>query len=235
MKKSIFILAAALSIMAWGCSGNAKDAPDVHQVPGSTSPDKRYAIYFSVDKLSSDDFGKCVFYIKNLLSDKFVSKIGDTSGTNDSDSSLLDALIAGSILPLKTHDPAFGYDIQWDPSSTLVAVEGGEHKFWHCDVYQKNRDGFAKITFDPEPVDQLNALTKSPSSEITDMGIEHHPGDPMVHLLDANHIATDTHPATCSLHYVNSGGGFHIKPGHHLNFLFHIDAKGAAQFVGFCQ
>ena len=235
MKKSIFILAAALSIMAWGCSGNAKDAPDVHQVPGSTSPDKRYAIYFSVDKLSSDDFGKCVFYIKNLLTDKFVSTIGDSAGKNDADSSLLYSLIAGSILPLKTHDPAFGYDIQWDPSSTLVAVEGGEHKFWHCDVYRKNGDGFAKITIDPEPVDQLNALTKIPSSEIPDMGIKYGTGDVMVYPLNGNDIATSTHPATCSLHYVNSGGGFNVKPGHHLNFLFHIDSKGTAQFVGFCQ
>ena len=123
MKQRFFVLAAALSIMACACPGNGKDSPDVYQVPGSTSPDKRYAIYFSADNLSSDDFGKCVFYIKNLLTDKFVSTIGDSSGKNDADSSLLYALIAGSILPLKTHDPTFGYDIQWDPSSTLVAVE----------------------------------------------------------------------------------------------------------------
>ena len=215
------------------------------EVIGSRSPNGKYAICFS----TKGDEDSSVFHIRDLRSKLDVFRLSGLDGSDKSDASDSSRLLY-KMVGWHSHgtahkeqiDPAFSYNVDWNPNATLLCVEGGAHKFWHCCLYRKTKSGFSEVLFDKEPVEKLIACAKDPSLKIHNMGVnrfkKNYPSDePYVHLLEDGCVAINIYPALInpSFDSLAEEEQNRIQVGYDLYFLWRLNSKGTMRFVGLCR
>jgi len=214
------------------------------QIVRSSSTNGRYAISFSTDS----DREHLAFHIRDLRSKSNVFRLsgtGDPGETDDDDTRLLYGMIGEKSHGIRQQQPtdlATSYHVHWNSNATLLCVEGGAHKFWHCCLYRKAGTDFTEIPFDKKPVDELIAFAQKPNPKIHNMGVNrfkvrYQHDAPFVHLLEDGYVAINVHPASCnpSVYALPKVQQDRIEAGYELYFLWHLDPTGRMKFIGFCR
>ncbi len=220
------------------------------KVVGSTSPNHDYTVFCTADGVR-DHFEHFIIDVRSLRSKSNIRLVRtrDLDMTHSDDD--FSSVMLYEFLGCQTHgivhkveeeiDPLFDYYVHWNSKSTLLCIEGGERRFWHCCMYRKTRNGFTEVRFDKAPGEKLVQFTKESTHKIHNMGVTRfekyqHEG-PSVHLLEDGYVAIDADTGQHSPDFacLPEEKQQRMNVGYDLYFLWHLGSTGKMKFVGFCR